>query len=431
MPAWVPHVETGIYRVLAKLAARSLGALPSVRSIYTRRSVACGEVVFGHSDIDLHAIIEPPPSLHAEAEFLRQFADRFAALKRLIACLGDCDVSTPAELESWYRLRPYTVYRDRAWLRLFGEAYERPVAANGAGDDSLLWWFFWAWERLPEFYRSGNVRTCCNLFIDMVNAYGVYVGAFRKPKSRAEVLHHWRAAGPPSEQRNEIWRAFRNGFRGAPRALKRSIYLESLQLCEVAAAQGAARIEDDLGATEVCCQVPFSFSERRYLLVNLQKREQVERALDTMQRDVTVFVTTAPALKLYLYQRNPWEYYALRRPPRERGSFSPPPAALRRAMVICLNKERPRAAGFSVGRRHGHCAAIGRQYAQYRLQVDHGIVAASAAELPRQYQACYGRWPYTGTSSRATYFERDYRVLCETIDGITRRLGLASPAERR
>jgi predicted nucleotidyltransferase len=131
MSIWTPSVETSIYRAIACVAARQLGRLDPVLSVYTRRSVACGEVVFGRSDIDLHILIEPLPNVSAEARFLRDFAARYAALQRVFLCLGDCEVSTEAELASWYRSRPYTWYRDRGWQRLYGKEFQRPLCSSG------------------------------------------------------------------------------------------------------------------------------------------------------------------------------------------------------------------------------------------------------------------------------------------------------------
>ena len=234
MPAWKQSIATEIYLLIARIVARQLGRLDPVLGVYTKRSVACGEVTFGKSDIDLTLLIEPLPDVHTEARFLRDLTARYAVLKRFFPCLGECEVGTRAELESWYRSQSYGWYwyRDRGWLNLYGEQFERPRVSltEGEGRDSLLWWFFWAWERLPGFYRAGNVRTCCNLFLDMVNVYLLYLGTFHAPKRRAEVFEHWLATVPPSRERDEIRRGFQKGFRGNYRALTRWIYVESLQL---------------------------------------------------------------------------------------------------------------------------------------------------------------------------------------------------------
>src|SRR5262249_41519484 len=154
-PVWMPQVETRLYRFFAKIAAQQLGRLESVLGVYARRSVACGEVNFGKSDIDFYILIQPSADILTEARNLRDLARRFATLKKVIPCLGQGDVSTPTELQHWYQTRPYTWYRDRGWLWLYGQHYERPHVAltDGQQRDSLLWWFFQVWEYLPGFYR--------------------------------------------------------------------------------------------------------------------------------------------------------------------------------------------------------------------------------------------------------------------------------------
>jgi len=421
MPIWAPSVETKLYQFIARIAARQLGRCEPVQSVYTRRSVACGEVILGRSDIDLHVLIEPLPDVHAEARFLRDFAARYAALKRVLPCLGDCEASTRVELESWYRSRPYTWYRDRGWVKLYGKEFKRPFAAltDGEERDSLLWWFFWAWERLPGFFRTGNVRICCNLFLDMVNAYGLYVGALHAAKRRAEVLQYWLALCPPSREAETFVRGFSAGFRGRYHPLLPWLYGESLKLCDVFSPHVARALEGTGGGTELRCQAPFSFAPRTYLLVDPFREEHVAQALEAMRRSGEVFVTTEKALKLYLYHRNPWEYYTLQAS-NPQVSLSPPPEeALQQAVRFSLHKEVPRRAGFSPGKKTDRCAAIGRQYAQCRLYVEHGSVATSSEELVQQYRLRYGAWPYIGMASRDHYFLQDYPVVCQTIEEIS------------
>jgi predicted nucleotidyltransferase len=423
MPVWVPGVETKIYQGIAKIAARQLGRLDPVLSIYTKRSVACGEVTLGKSDIDLTILIEPLPDVRSEARFLRDLAARYAVLKRFFPCLGECEVGTRAELESWYRSQSYGWYwyRDRGWLNLYGEQFAKPYVplSEGEGRDSVLWWFFWAWERLPDFYRAGNVRACCNLFLDMVNVYYLYLGAFHAPKRRVEVFEHWLATVPPSRERDKIQRGFQRGFRGNYRALKQWLYSESLKLCDALHPHVTRELAGKVSDAELRCQVPFSFSQRRYLLVDPLNREQVEHTLETMQTNTGVFVTSETALKLYLYHRNPWEYYTLKASNRDFPLSPPPQEALQRAVCFSLYKVVPRRAGFSIGRRADRSTTIGPRYAQCKLYVDHGIVATSAEDLLRQYQLRYGTWPYTQTVSRDGYFLHDYPIVCQIIEKIS------------
>lgn len=422
----MPTLGTTIYRFIAWAAARQLGKLDPVLSVYTRRSVACDEVNFGRSDVDIHLLIKPLPDIQVEAEVLKNLAVYYARLKRIALCLGDCNVSTRAELASWYRARPYTWYRDRAWLKLYGEDCARPeVSLRGDAErDSLLWWFFWAWERLPRFFRAGNVRSCCNLFLDMVNVYGLYVGALDAPKRRTAVLEYWRTLCLPSRELDALTRGFAAGFRSRHRPLLPWLYGESLKLGDTLSQHVTRTLEGGGCDAEVRGRVPFSFAPRTYVLVDPFCEEQVAQALETMQRRADVFVTTENALKLYLYHRNPWEYYLLQAE-NPRFPLAPPPAeALQQSVRLALHKEVPRSAGFSIGRRVDRSATIGLQYAQYRLYVEQGKVATSAEDLRQQYQQHYCAWPYAGVSSRDSYFLQDYPLACKTIEDLSQRIAL-------
>lgn len=422
MPVWMPGVETRLYQFIARIAAAFLGRLDPVVSVYTRRSVACGEVVFGRSDIDLHVLFAPFADVTSEARFLRDLAVRHASLKRWLPCLGDCDASTQEELAYWYQARPYIWYRDRGWLNLYGKEVARPCGALTSSEerDSLLSWFFWAWERLPGFYRAGNVRTCCNLFLDMVNAYGLYIGAFDAPQRRAEVLRYWRDSLPPSREREELQRGFHSGFRGNYRALTQGLYGESLRLCDALSAHVAQKLEGEGCNAELRSRMPFAFSRKRYLLVDPLRPTALAQALTIMQGSPEVCVTTEKTLKLYLCHRNPWEYAAIRTHEHAFPLSPPPPEAFQREIRRSLHREIPRRAGFSIGKKTDRSSAIGYHYAQCRLYSDHGRVAADAADLVRQYEHCYGTWPYRGRATRDDYFLHDYPVICKTMDDLSR-----------
>lgn len=426
MPLWMPRLETQLYRVLARLAARRLGKLESVESVYVRRSVACGEVVFGHSDIDFHLLVRPYSSLEQEARGLLDLAAYYARLKRLLPCLGDCNVSTKAELESWYHDRPYTWYRDRAWLKLYGADWERPEGklSRDGGRNSLLWWFFWAWERLPGFFRAGDVRICCNLFLDMVNMYGLYVGALKVPTSRTLVLRYWQTVCPPSKELEALVRGFSSGFRGRYRMLLHWLYRESLKLGEALAAHVTRTLEGENCVTEMSCRTPFNFAARTYVLVDSFDEEEITQTLEVMRKKAEIFVTTERVLKLYLYHRNPWEYYTLRANNSRLPLLPPAEEALRQSVQYALHREAPRSAGFSIGRRTNRSVTIGFQYAQCRLYVEQGRVATSVEELRELYQQYYGAWPYSGISSRDSYFLSDYHVMCSTIEALSRQMTL-------
>jgi predicted nucleotidyltransferase len=430
MPVWMPEIETRAYRFLAKIAARQLARLDSVLSVYARRSVACGEVNFGKSDIDFYILIRPSDDICTEARNLRDLAGRFAALKRIIPCLGQGDVSTPAELQRWYQARPYTWYRDRAWLWLAGQPCERPHVELTEGEprDSLLWWFFQVWEYLPRFYRAGDLRNFCNQLLDMINVYGLYTGAFAGPQRRRDVLQYWQSLDPPADKYQELCRAFARGFRGNFRALKPWLYGESLKVCDALYARVAAKLEGERCAAELHSYVPFSFSPRTYLVVDPWRLADVTQALAVMEKNAEVVVSTEKTLKLYLYHRKPWEYATLHAN-GEPSSLSPPPReALQRAIRFCLHREVPRKVVFTLGRKGDRSLTIGPQYAQCRLYLEHGKIAVSAEDLMQQYQRHYGAWPYSRSASGDAYFLQDYPLVCQTIEEIARQENFAMSA---
>jgi hypothetical protein len=256
----------------------------------------------------------------------------------------------------------------------------------------------------------------------MVNAYGLYVGTLSVPQTRTDVLRYWRTLCPPSRERETITHGFRSGFRGWYRPLLGWLYGESLKLSDAFSQHVTQSLEGEGCGTELRCQVPFGFAPRTYLLVNPFCEEQVSQALEAMQRRAEVFVTTEKALKLYLYHRNPWEYYTVKAHNQGFPFVPPPEKALQQAIRFSLHKEIPRRAGFSIGRWADRSTAIGPRYAQCQLYVDHRIVAASAEDLLRQYQLRYGAWPYTKAASRDVYFLQDYPIVCQTIEDLSQKL---------
>jgi predicted nucleotidyltransferase len=420
-------VATTLYRAIATFAAARLARMPAVEGVYTRRSLACGEVTLGRSDIDLTILITPAAGLGDEAEALRRLARRFAVLRRVITALGTCEIGTRAELDEWYRSPwfPASSFRDRGWLRLVGAPFTPPAPPLGEAErEQLLRWLFWAWETLPRFHREGNTRTCVNLLLDMVNVHDVYVGALERPATRADLLARWRPRAPrlPAAALAAALRG-RAGREG--RSLRRAVYRESLALCEALFAAVPLRLEGRIEARELRTLTPFGFAPRRYLLVDPSHETEVEEALAVMERDPSAHLTTKRALRLYWWHRNPWEYFT-RGAEAVRRTLAPPPRpALLAAVRYHLHRIVPRRLGLSIGRRVDGSAAIGPRYAQGRLWLEHGIVAGDADELARRYREAYGAWPYAAPADRDTYFLERYPLLCGEIESIARHAACA------
>src|SRR6185369_16311126 len=79
-------------------------------------------------------------------------------------------------------------------------------------------------------YRAGDVRTCSNLFLDVVNAAALHAGDLDAPARRREVLAYWRATEPRSPSRDAITAGFAAAYRGRSRcALAAVLYAETLR----------------------------------------------------------------------------------------------------------------------------------------------------------------------------------------------------------
>jgi hypothetical protein len=264
----------------------------------------------------------------------------------------------------------------------------------------------------------------------MVNVYGLYVGAFDNPQRRAAVLAYWRTLCRPSRELTALIHGFTTGFRGRYRHLLRWLYDESLKLSEALTAHVTHTLEGEGCGSEIHGQVPFSFTPRTYLLVDPFCQDQVTQALETMRHKAGTFVTTEKALKLYLYHRNPWEYYLLQTHSSHFPLLPPPEEALRQSVRFALHKEVPRSAGFSIGKTVDRSATVGPQYAQYRLYEEQGKIAKGGEDLRQQYHHGYGAWPYRGEASRDVYFLHDYPVVCQMIEALSHSSASASSFEK-
>ena len=417
MTRWRPRLETALYHPIARAAAAALGRLPYVRGVHARRSFACGEVVFGASDIDLHIVVDEAPDLGTEATRLAELARVTARLKRVLLPLGQYDVTTTVELAAWYEARPYTFYRDRAWRRLAGAAAVRPTCGlrDAAARDSLLWWLFQSFELLPGAYRAGDVRTCSNLFLDVVNAAALHAGELDAPARRRDVLASWCAAEPRAPSRDAIVAGFAAAYRGRFGALAPVLYAETLRAIDrlarrTDAAGDQARAGSVLRSVDVFRDRPI-----RYVLVDSDHPTAVADALAETRSDPTAVVTTPAALALQLRHRNPWERAALVARNPEAAIPSVDAGYEHHAARLLAHRLVARRAGLSIGRRHDYGASTIRQLAQARLALDGNPAAADTAGLETAYRERYGTWPFVRAGSAAEFFGANYAAACAII----------------
>jgi predicted nucleotidyltransferase len=403
-------VQTEAYRLIGRLAARRLGRLECVLGVYARRSVATGEVAFGRSDIDLHIVIRPSPSAEAEGELLADLVAAYNRLRRLVPVLGHAWVSTRDELERWYREQPYEWYRDRGWLRLWGEEFERPSAnADIVGHEGLLWWYAWAVWSLPEVFQRGNARQCYNLLLDMFDVYRLYAGLSSVPLLRSELFELWWESGEHSRARELIARARRHGFRVERNVALGAVYRESLVVHDMLFERVACRLGGTAkGSLE--SRVPPLYVRRRYELAEASDGRGVELAVEAMRQDPAVWLLNERGLKLYLAYRNPWEYPALSDANPELAISRPPEGAYRLGVQRALYRESLRTFGFV-----GQPRFSGPLYEQRRLYLASGFVARDLEELHAAYRQRDGAELVTDMPV-GEYFTRAYPAICKIID---------------
>lgn len=404
--------ETSVYRAIGRGIARWLGADESVLGVYVRRSVASGDVVFGRSDIDLHAIVAPFGSPEAEGSYLLGLARRVARLKRAVPCLGHFDVSTRAELDRWYREQPAQWYRDRAWLRLYGDEYVRPrLPLDERARRRALWWYFWAVQLLPGNYRAGNARTCFNLVLDMFDAYRLFAGPPDAMLTRQELAELWYRSGPPSRERLRILKEHRHGFRGSRGESLEPLYRESLALHDELRRRVTAS-PPPIDGGRLGSRVPPTFAGRTYRLVDAADREGITLALAELRRNPSLWVLSAAGLDLYLACRNPWEQAPLAAANPERELEPPAPESFHAAIDCISYPEIPRHFGFGADRRH-----VGPLYAQARLYRDDAFVAPGSDELERIYVERHGRM-LRSDGMRPAYFRSQYPEIRRVIEAL-------------
>jgi hypothetical protein len=415
------RASTRAYRALGTLVARNLGGLDGVIGVYTRRSVAVDEVAFARSDIDLHVLIAPFERAEAEGAFLRDLVARYNTIRKWLPCFGHAWVSTRADLELWYTEQPFEWYRDRAWLRLWGEEFDRPGAhADMVGHEGLLWWYAWAGWSLPESFQRRNARQCYNLLLDLFDVYRLYAGLSREPLGRGDLFELWWQSTERSPERELIRKARKHGFRHDRDAALAAVYRESLVIHDLLFERVSCRLSGTAaGALE--SRVPPLYPRRRYELADVSDRRGFADGLEAMRRDSAVWLLNERGLKLYLAYRNPWEYAALSAANPDLDISPPPPSAYEFSTRRALHRESPRTFGFM-----GEPRFSGPLYEQRRLYLATGFVARDPEELQAAYQRRYGNELVTDLPV-ADYFTQAYPAVCDVIDELRATLGKQPP----
>lgn len=433
------RLANAVYRGVARAVAVAVARLGFVRSVYARRSVACGEAVLPRSDLDLTVIVDPARDLEQEVARMRALARRLRALRRLVPVLGPAEVATPEEIDLWYRAPcfPGSAERDRGWLRLWGDEVVRPECDAPAGDAwrQNLPWFFWAWQALPSYLRARRVRTCCNLVLDMLNVALLAEGAVRGPVARTALVETWAQRLGEVPELAPLRAALRGRGPADPDGLLRWLYRQSVGLAHGLNEGPSA---DALSLPHrLESRVPFAYEPRVHILVEPDEARGIEVALDEMLSTPRAIVGSARTLARYLRERNPWEWWCIDDAAARAALARPDDAAMLRAIRYYLHRTPLRRLGLAIGTGVDRRDTIGPQYAQARLWLDHREVAAGREELRAAWRRAYGDWLYPAVATADDFFAHVYPIACREIEELAPRVGIGaasvtprSPARR-
>jgi predicted nucleotidyltransferase len=185
------------YLAIARAIAHLLIRDPLVESVYARRGLAFGEVLFGRSDIDLTLVVRrlEPPALEAEATW--RLARTVGRLRRVLPLLGQCELATREELASWADLESYRgSIEARSLLMLAGPELrleQRPVRPR----DALLRALFWLETYLPMAASRHNTRNLRKIALEIWAATLAARGEIPQPLvTKGEMLAAYRAQPP-------------------------------------------------------------------------------------------------------------------------------------------------------------------------------------------------------------------------------------------
>ena len=185
-------LATRVYLQAARAIAAVLARKKIVETIFVRRSVASGEVVFGRSDIDLSIVIRDPASGAA----LCSLANSFRALHFPFPMLGQAQVYDSLDLRTWWHTDPYRARIDgQAGIVLHGPPVSIPRLP--VRPDQAAWRaVFWLDGYIPRAFRLGNRRDLRKLAIEMWNGYATASGLAPEPfVRRCDALRAW-SGGP-------------------------------------------------------------------------------------------------------------------------------------------------------------------------------------------------------------------------------------------
>jgi hypothetical protein len=186
------------YLASARGLARLIGQHRIVRSVYVRRSVAAGEVVFGKSDIDLTLVLHDPCATVEGARRLHALNRTVRGIRRMFPWLGQCEVHAAGELADWAERESFRTNLEIAnGVLVHGEPIDLPVCPIDQRQAAYRT-AFWLEKYLPIALAGRRRDQVWKFVLEMWVTASLAVGRIAEPcLTRAETLRTWQRLSRP------------------------------------------------------------------------------------------------------------------------------------------------------------------------------------------------------------------------------------------
>jgi hypothetical protein len=201
------------YLATARGLVRLIGRHRIVRSVYVRRSVAAGEVVFGRSDIDLTIVLHDACATMDGASRLYALNRTVRGIRRMFPWLGQCEVHAAGELGDWAERESFRTHLEIAnAVLVHGEPVELPVGPIDQRQAAYRT-AFWLEKYLPIALAGHRRDQLWKFVLEMWVTASLAVGRLAEPcLTRAETLRAWHrhpepvAPPEPGQPVETLWR---------------------------------------------------------------------------------------------------------------------------------------------------------------------------------------------------------------------------------
>lgn len=183
-----------VYWIAARLSGTILNSSNLVESVFVHRSVATGEISFGHSDIDLVIIVRQPEFESADGPELALLYRKVRALRWFNPAIPHMAVQDPLGINEMAESDTYLASLDRRSARLLsGKRFgipHRPLQQVHA----LRHFALWQDGHLAAAVRHGDSRNLRKIALNMWNAYAVASGRVQVPfLTRSKAGTDWKS----------------------------------------------------------------------------------------------------------------------------------------------------------------------------------------------------------------------------------------------